>query len=237
MRVSTRSRFMIGLLLITGIAAAMSGGSSVQAQTAAPADMHDMGGHMAMTNLRPVRPGDQERADAIIVAARKAAEPYRDYRKALAEGYIIFAPNVPQHIYHFTRDDYGIAAARRFDPDKPTSLLYEKTSVNGARGYKLVGVMYTDRIAATEEELDGRIPLSIAQWHQHTDFCLPPRGDWEDLVGPNARFGLKGSITTEAECKAAGGRFLSHVFGWMVHVYPFEADPARVWRVGMDDDR
>ena len=36
------------------------------------------------------------------------------------------------------------------------------------------------------------------------------------------KFGLKGSIATEDACSAAGGRFHPVVFGWMVHVYPYE---------------
>jgi len=28
-------------------------------------------------------------------------------------------------------------------------------------------------------------------------------------------------------CAAAGGVFLDNVFGWMVHVYPFETDVAK----------
>jgi len=48
---------------------------------------------------------------------------------------------------------------------------------------------------------------------------------------PNARFGMLGSITTKAECDAAGGRFVPRLFGWMVHVYPFENNPADAWSV------
>jgi hypothetical protein len=36
------------------------------------------------------------------------------------------------------------------------------------------------------------------------------------------RFGLRGSISTQEACDAAGGRFRPVIFGWMVHVYPFE---------------
>ena len=60
-----------------------------------------------------------------------------------------------------------------FDPLKPTSLLYKKKADGG---YKLVGVMYTDRVDATEDELNERIPLSIARWHQHINFCKAPKG-------------------------------------------------------------
>src|SRR4029079_1132675 len=40
--------------------------------------------------------------------------------------------------------------------------------------YKLIGVMYTATKRFTEDQLNERIPLSVAQWHQHTNFCRPP---------------------------------------------------------------
>jgi hypothetical protein len=50
--------------------------------------MAHMSGHLFMSTLRPISPGEQKKADAIIVAAAKTAmEPYQDYRKALADGY------------------------------------------------------------------------------------------------------------------------------------------------------
>jgi hypothetical protein len=198
-----------------------------------PADnMAHMSGHMHMTELRPVQPGDQQRADAVAAAAKAAMEPYKDYRKALADGYEIFLPNIPQPQYHFTRHDYGREAITHFDPSKPTSLLYTKTPDGG---YKLVGAMYTDRVGAPEEELNERIPLSIARWHQHVNFCKAPEGRKREYFGPNAKFGLLGSIHTKEECDAEGGVFIPHVFGWMVHVYPYETDPKKVWAVDDDD--
>ena len=196
------------------------------------ADMSHMAGHMYMTSLRPPQPGDQQKADAIAAAAKQAMAPYQDYRKALADGYEIFLPNVPQHIYHFTKHAYGFEAAFRFDPSKPTSLLYKKTPDGG---YKLVGAMYTDRVRASEEELNERIPLSIARWHQHINFCKAPAARKTEYFGPDAKFGLLGSITTEEACTAAGGTFYPHIFGWMVHVYPYERDPRKIWSVDDDD--
>jgi hypothetical protein len=194
--------------------------------------MAHMAGHMFLTTLRPIQSGDQQKADAIAAAARQAMEPYQDYRKALADGYRIFLPNLPQPLYHFTKAANGRAAVLAFDPSKPTSLLYKKTPDGG---YKLIGVMYTDRVNASQDELDQRIPLSIARWHQHTNFCKAPAGDWAEYFGPNAKFGLMGSINTREACEAAGGVFIPHVFGWMVHVYPYESDPAKVWAVDDDD--
>lgn len=194
--------------------------------------MTHMSGHMYMTSLRPMKPGDQQKADEIVAAAKTAMAPYQDYRKALADGYEIFLPDVPQPQYHFTKYEYGLEAHSHFDPLKPTSLLYKKTA-NG--GYQLVGVMYTDRVNATEEELDSRIPLSIARWHQHINFCKAPAGHKSEYFGPGAKFGLLGSITTREACEAAGGEFQPHLFGWMVHVYPYETDPKKIWSVDDDD--
>jgi len=185
-----------------------------------------------MTDRRPPVPGDQQKADAIAAAAKQAIAPYQDYRKALADGYEIFLPDVKQPQYHFTRLDYGRAAWTHFDPAKPTSLLYTKdATVN----YKLVGAMYTDRADAPESELNDRIPLSVARWHLHTNFCKAPDGHKSEYFGPHAKYGLEGSITTQADCEAAGGVFHDHLFGWMVHVYPYETDPQKVWAIEDDD--
>jgi len=197
----------------------------------ASGDMGHMAGHMYLTSLRPLQPGDQQKANAVVAAARTAMAPYQDYRKALADGYEIFLPNVPQPIYHFTKYEYGREAHTHFDPLKPTSLLYKKTADGG---YRLVGAMYTDRVLATEDELNERIPLSIARWHQHINFCEAPIGQKAAYFGPDPKFGLKGSITTREACEAAGGRFIPHLFGWMVHVYPYEKDPKKIWSI--DDD-
>ncbi len=220
-----------GILLACGVicGVTLTGAHRVHAQA------HDKDGHMLMTTLHPVRPGDQARADAIVVAARKVAERYVDYQKALTDGYDIFLPNQKQSVYHFVLDSANKEAMIRFDPTKPAALLYERIE-GSTPGYKLVGVMYTDSFGASEEELNERIPLSIAQWHKHVNMCVPPQqqGDW--LFG-NPRFGLSGSITTEAACTAAGGSFKPHLSGWMTHVYPFEKDPAKIWQAaGKGDD-
>lgn len=191
-------------------------------------DRHmDMGPHMKMTALRPVKAGDQEKADQVVEAARKVAEKYKDYKVALADGFKIFFPDVPQKQYHFTNYQYGYQAAFNFNPDKPTSLLYEKHGDD----YTLVGVMYTAKKNAPEDELDSRIPLSIAQWHAHVNLCMPPESRKRELLQPTPKFGLHGSISTREDCVAAGGRFLPQVFGWMVHVYPLEKNAADVWSV------
>ena len=186
-----------------------------------------MGPHMKMTSLREIKPGDQEKADQVVASARKAAEKYTDYKAALADGYRIFLPNLPQRQYHFTNYRYAFEAAFNFNSEHPTSLLYEKHGAD----YKLIGVMYTAPKNANWSELDQRIPLSIAQWHAHINMCLPPSDRRNEAWGPGAKFGLAGSISTKTECDAAGGKFMPQIFGWMVHVYPFEQKPEDIWSV------
>jgi hypothetical protein len=202
------------------------------AQPSAPTTSDPRMAHMYMTSLRPPSPSDEQKADAIVAEAKTAMAPYPDYRKALADGYVIFLPNLPQPQYHFTNYSNALQARTRFDPLKPTSLLYKKTPDGG---YKLVGAMYTDRVDATEDDLNQRIPLSVARWHQHINFCKAPAGKKLEYLGPNAKFGLLGSISTREACEAAGGEFFPHVFGWMVHVYPYESDPKKVWSTDHDD--
>ena len=187
----------------------------------------DMGPHMKMTALRQPKPGDAPRAAKVAEGALQAAEKYVDYRVALADGFKIFHPEVRQKMYHFTNYAYAFEAQFTFNPEHPTSLLYEKHGDD----YKLVGVMYTAPKRYSEEQLDERIPLSIAQWHEHVNFCAPPAGRRKELLGPNPQFGLRGSITTQEACDTAGGKFHPVIFNWMVHVYPFEKDPASIWSV------
>ena len=187
----------------------------------------DMGPHMKMTALRPPRPGDAARAEQVVETARKASEKYLDYHVALADGYKIFHPEIPQKMYHFTNYGYAMEAAFRFTPEHPTSLLYEKHGDD----YKLIGVMYTAPKRLGEDQLDERVPLSVAQWHEHVNFCAPPPDHRKDMLAPHPQFGLKGSIITQEACDAAGGTFHPVIFNWMVHVYPFEKDQASIWSV------
>jgi len=187
----------------------------------------DMGPHMKMTSLRQAKAGDAARAQQVTAEARKASEKYSDYHTALSEGYEIFHPEIPQKMYHFTNRGYAREAFFHFNPEHPTSLLYEKHGDD----YKLIGVMYTAPKRFTEEQLDERIPLSGAQWHEHVNFCAPPAGQRKEMLAPHPQFGLRGSITTQEACDAAGGTFRPVIFNWMVHVYPFEKDQANVWSV------
>jgi hypothetical protein len=187
--------------------------------------MHGATPHLRLTPQWSERPGDRQRAEAIVTALRNALDRYRDYHVAERNGYEIFHPEIPQTIFHFTNYWQGFSETFRFTPAQATSLLYKKTS----GGYELVGAMYTAPANASELDLDARVPLSVARWHAHINICLPPRGD--AATADWKTFGPDGSIATAAACTAARGRFFPQLFGWMVHVYPFEKTADKIWAV------
>jgi cytochrome c556 len=202
------------------------------------ADMKDMGpsmaamaGHMYVTPLRPRQPGDEEKAKAIVAQVRASIERYRDYKKALADGYVIANPEVDQPQAHFNNKANLAAAEHHFDPTKPSSLLYFKTP---KQHYKLEGVMFTAAPNATEDELNERIPLSVVRWHFHEKFCAAPASRTQEYLGQHPKFGMFGSINTADACKAEGGTFLPRIFTWMIHVFPFEEDLKDAY--SMNDD-
>jgi hypothetical protein len=184
---------------------------------------HQMGPHMYMTALRPASPQDWAKADMIVQQLLPTMEKYRDYRVALADGFRIFMPNLPQAEYHFTNYQNGFLETFTFDPARPTSLLYKKTKT----GYDLIGAMYTMPKRVSEDQLNARVPLSVAQWHLHTKLCMPPKDERGHV--DKTKFGLQGSIITKEACTEAGGVFYPVIFGWMVHVYPFEGSREKIW--------
>jgi hypothetical protein len=190
------------------------------------ADMKDIGpsmaamaGHMYMTPLRSRQPGDEQKAKAVVEQVRASIERYQNYKKALADGFVIANPDVDQPQFHFNNQANIAAAEHQFDPTKPSSLLYFKTP---KQHYKLEGVMFTAGPNATEDELNERIPLSIVRWHKHTNFCAAPANRVQEYFGQYPKFGMFGSIRTEDACKSEGGVFYPSVFTWMIHVFPFE---------------
>lgn len=185
-----------------------------------------IGKHMQMSVRQPARPGDAERAEAILAAARRVLERYRNVAAAERDGYRPFAPRgmVGEEV-HYTHLWKAGREVRTFDLEQPGSILYRRTEA----GMEAVGVMYSARGDAGPEELDARLPLSIAVWHRHVHFCGWPKGTPRaDYDGPQARFG-GGSIDNAADCQAAGGYWVPLAFGWMTHVYPNESDAERIW--------
>jgi len=95
----------------------------------------DMGPHMKMTTLRDLKPGDQEKADQVVSAARKAAEMYTDYKLPWPTVTGSFCPTCRRSNITSPTFRYAFEAAIEFNPEHPTSLLYEKSGDE----YKLMG--------------------------------------------------------------------------------------------------
>jgi hypothetical protein len=193
--------------------------------------MAAMANHMCVTPTRPQQPGDEEKAKAVVAQVKAAMEKYKDYKKALADGYVQANPTVDQPQFHFNNDANAKLADTEFDPTRPTSLLYFRTPM---QKFRLEGAMFTARPNATEDELNQRIPLSVARWHKHTNFCGAPENKTKEYFGKNPKFGMFGSIHTKEACDAEGGTFLPVVFTWMIHVFPYEEDFKNVF--SMNDD-
>jgi hypothetical protein len=190
------------------------GGMSVMGES-----MAAMSNHMCITPLRAKQSGDEERAKALVAQVKASIEKYKDYKKAIADGYIQGNPEVVQPQYHFTNKANIRLADMRFDPSKPSSLLYRQTPT---QRFKLEGVMFTDSTSASEDELNERVPLSVARWHEHTNFCGAPANKVNEYHGVHPKFGMFGSIHTAEACKAEGGTFMPVIFSWMIHVFPYE---------------
>jgi hypothetical protein len=186
--------------------------------------------HMEMTPARAATRADSVRADSLLAELRASIAKYRDTAAAVADGYKMFMPKVKtQRIYHFTNGRRAFAEAFRFNAAKPTSLLYRK----GADGnLELYGAMYTAPKRVSVDRLDERVPLSIARWHKHVNWCVPGRGQrerWLEQRDGHPVFGPQSPIATREACKEVGGRFFPSPLGWMVHVNVLAADPAEVW--------
>lgn len=202
---------------------------------AAAAAEHAMAGmaaedlHLRLTPLRPAVPRDSARAAQVLEIMRSELAKYRDIRVAEADGFRQYIPAGGAPVQHFTKLRWAFQSRNGINPARPTSLLYERAA-DGT--LTLVGAMFTAPPHTSEDELDARLPLSMARWHQHINWCLPggrladARRRWRETKDGQPVFGPKSPIATEAACHAVGGRFRPRLFGWMVHVMAFSAgDP------------
>ena len=72
------------------------------------ADSRAMAAHM-MTPLRPATAADSLRAAAIVTELRTAIDKYRNVKRAEADGFKMFAPQIRnQRVYHFTKGLWAI---------------------------------------------------------------------------------------------------------------------------------
>jgi len=192
--------------------------------------LSDTVGHMSMADTRVASAADSVRAANIVATMRTSLAAYRDVSAAEKDGYALFMPWLEdQVVYHYNNMANAGAARSGFDAAKPTSLLYRKD----ARGAKvLVGAMYTAPATATPDDLNARLPLGFAHWHQHVNFCaMRPQVAMDGLTrNDSTAFAKWLAIETPEACTAAGGVFVPQLFGWMAHVNAFSGEtPGAVW--------
>ena len=178
--------------------------------------------HMELSPARRATKADTLRATKVAQELRDALHKYHDTTAAVADGFKMFMPNVKtQRVYHFTNYKNAFMEAFRFDAGKPTSLLYQR----GPDGrLQLIGAMYSAPKRMRAGKLDERVPLSIARWHKHVNWCLPQKGEevrWLERRDGLPVFGPESAIATKAECDKVGGQFHPNLFGWMIHANVF----------------
>jgi hypothetical protein len=186
---------------------------------------------MEITPVRRATVADSMRAANVAAQLREALKPYADTTAAVAAGYKMFMPHVKhQKIYHFTNSWNAVKEAFRFDPAKPTSLLYKKDADGH---FVLTGAMYTAPKHFAADKLDARIPLSVARWHKHVNWCIPKKNEsqrWLERKDDQPVFGPESPIATRSACDAVGGVFHDVVFGWMLQANVLAGDdPQAIW--------
>jgi dienelactone hydrolase len=199
------------------------------------ADQHpDTDSHLQLTPTQVGTADDSTRADLLLVAMRSALRKYADVRVAAADGFREMPSTDGKHtLHHLSNWGWAKAETRRFDPAKPTSLIYRE---GGDGTLALVGAMYTAPANSSIAQLDQRIPLGLARWHQHVNWCAPKVGSgrqWLEVRDGHPAYGPRSPVDTRDACDAAGGVFYPRVFGWMVHVtIAGSDDPSIVWNGG-----
>ena len=197
-------KLVLGLALLSSLSAVMAdqfplwerllhyyGGKNDET----PVPSMKMGNHMQMSLNGKPQPGDEQRAQKIVAAARGVIAHYADVKAALRDGYKPFHPTgkLGEEV-HYTNYRYARLEQRHVDYDHPGSILYKRTP----EGMKAVGVMYTAPQDSSPEQLNAVAPLSVATWHRHVDFCGAPRNlPLDEQLGPHAQFGPLGNIHTE----------------------------------------
>jgi hypothetical protein len=192
--------------------------------------MAAMARHMAYSSPRPLTAADSAHAAQVISELRQAIARYQDVKVAEADGYKMFAPQIKnQPQYHFTKGWNAFRNQWGFDAARPTSLLYKK---DAAGQFHLIGAMYTASRRTSEDELNDRIPLSVARWHRHVNWCIPrshAKQRWSETRSGRPVFGPLG-VATKEECNAVDGRFIPQAFGWMVHANAFAGNDLKsIW--------
>jgi len=164
-------------------------------------------GHMSYTAARPGTAADTAKALAVVQVLRTAISQYPTLAAAESAGYRSRLPEAMQQrrrMLHVGRPR-SRTGSTGFDPASPQALLYRRDD-DGQ--FQLAGAMFVAPDGATEDDLDARIPLSVARWHRHTNVCRGPAGEMKPRY-------LR--ATTQPGCEAVGGRFRGES-RYMVHV-------------------
>ncbi|HJQ18920.1 MAG TPA: hypothetical protein VJ867_01135 [Gemmatimonadaceae bacterium] len=121
--------------------------------------------HLHLSPMRVATQADTARTLEVVRELRGAIAKYADTSAAIADGYV-FRPRLGRtpKVYHFTKRQNALRSAFEFDPAQPTSVLYVRQPDGSL---KLLGAMYTAPKRISMDDLDARLPLSIATWHQH----------------------------------------------------------------------
>jgi hypothetical protein len=167
-------------------------------------------------------------------------------------------PSIPQDVYHFasrelTADEY----AGDTNIERPGALLYEKKTFGGYKlvgamysapaNYTLDQLDAIIPLSLTHWHAHTNICLPPGMTEQdvmngnirgHATAASIPNSPMGFSAGTGARmrfgymadprFGFAGTISARADCEAVGGNFHPQIFGWMVHVYPFQSDDLKV---------
>jgi hypothetical protein len=236
----------------------MSGNDSSDSGAMGGMGKHMMvGEHMTMTPSRPATPADTRHGAEIIATMRRILAKYQDSDAAIAAGYIPYMPSVPQDVYHFaSRDMSADEYAGDVNIERPGALLYERKTFGGYKlvgamysapanyGLDQLDAIIPLSLTHWHAHTNICLPAGVTEQdvmngniHGHVHVSVPnnPMGFSSDngtrmrlgyMADP--RFGFAGTISTEADCEAVGGNFHPQIFGWMVHVYPFQSDDLRV---------
>ncbi|MEO8771076.1 MAG: hypothetical protein ABI402_13345 [Ferruginibacter sp.] len=117
-----------------------------------------------------------------LLEARAATAKYRDFDKAIADGYADINVVVPNMGYHFLKS--AIADAR-FEIKKPEILVYNKKR-NGS--FELVAVEYAVPISVTPNAAPEGFTGSADVWERNTDFGLWLQHAWIWKFNPDGVF-------------------------------------------------
>ena len=163
--------------------------------------------HMELTPVRAATHGDTVRAMHWPAELKQAIAKYADTAAAVADGYKMFLPNVKQQkVYHFTNYGRAFMEAFRFDPAKPTSILYSRGARRQAQARRR-DVHDAEEREPRPAERPG--PARRRAMAQARELVSAEEGSESRYLEPERTpvFGPESPIATKAECDAVDGDF------------------------------